>query len=158
MLRRPRPIRLKTSMRIFVTVYIIVSGSVGFAILSPPKKAARNRASAALPNLIPLAMFVLIWSILTATMFRAIVRDRSLLSDGEIAIERLHRSRSQAARIAKAKSPTNSKTQPAVPFSGKCTDRTRKLFEEMPVPVFYDPANPSKNVALAGATYDLIES
>ena len=43
-------------------------------------------------------------------------------------------------------------------FSGKCTDRTRKLFEEMQTPVFYDPTNPARSIALVGATYDMVES
>ncbi|HUE44326.1 MAG TPA: hypothetical protein VMP12_12195 [Candidatus Sulfotelmatobacter sp.] len=159
MLRRPRTIRMRTSIRIFATVYVFVLASVGYAVfLVAERGAVKTSFNNALPNLIPFAMFGLIWTVIAATMFRSILRDRSLLSDGEIAMatvvsQSFAGGESRDSRIAYEFKDAAGRT-----FSGKATDRTRKLFEEMRTPVFYDQANPEKNVALAGATYDVVDS
>jgi hypothetical protein len=40
---------------------------------------------------------------------------------------------------------------------GKDRDDSRKLYEDMQTPVFYNPENPSENVVLANATATLID-
>jgi uncharacterized protein (DUF983 family) len=158
MLRRPRSIRLKTSMRIFVAVYLIVLASATYSIFIVAQRGGAKPGFTALPNLIPLVMFGLIWSIVAATMFRSILRDRSLLTDGEIAIGTVTSQSYAGGENRESRIVYEFKDAAGRTISGKCADRTRKLFEEMQTPVFYDPTNPTKNVALAGATYDLVET
>lgn len=38
---------------------------------------------------------------------------------------------------------------------GKGTDESRELYQDMELPVFYDPQDPEKNVALCAATWEL---
>ena len=159
MLRRPRTIRMKTSVRIFTAVYVIVLASVGYAIILVAQKGVPKAGSnSVLPNALPLAMFALIWSIVAFTMFRSIARDRSLLMDGEIAVGTVTSQSYAGGENRESRIVYEFKDAAGRTISGKCADRTRKLFEEMQTPIFYDATNPAKNVALAGATYDVVES
>ena len=159
MSRRPRAIRLKTSIRIFVIVYAVILGSVGYGVY---QAAARGGTKAGFhglfPNVFPLAMFALIWALFVATMFRSIVRDRSLLSDGEIAVGIVTSQSYAGGENRESRIVYEFKDAAGRTFSGKGSDRTRTLFEEMQTPVFYDPTNPARNVALAAATYDVVDS
>ena len=158
MIRRPRGIRLKTSMRIFVIVYSLIFGGVAYGVYLVIAKGGAAPGFNSLPNILPLGMFALIWAIVAATMFRSIVRDRSLLIDGEIAIGTITSQSYAGGENRESRIVYEFKDAAGRTFSGKSSDRTRKLFEEMQTPVFYDPANPARNVALAGATYELIET
>ena len=159
MLRRPRTIRLKKSMGMFVIVYAVILGSVGYAVfLVTARGGSKAGFHSLFPNLFPLAMFALIWAIFVATMFRSIVRDRGLLIDGEIAIGTVTSQSYAGGESRDSRIVYEFKDAAGRTFSGKSTDRTRKVFEEMRTPVFYDPANPSRNIALVGATYDLVDA
>ena len=158
MLRRQRTIRLKTSLRIFVTVYVILLGSAGYGVFLVVQKGAKSAANKAAPNVIPLAIFALIWAIVAFTMFRSIIRDRSLLSDGEIAIATVTSQSYAGGENRESRIAYEFKDAGGRTFSGKGTDRTRKIFEEMQTPVFYDSMNPARSVPLVGATYDVVES
>ena len=158
MIRRPRPLRLKTVMRIFASVYVIILGSVAYAIFLVARSGAVKLDSKSLANVLPFAIFLLIWSIVAFTLFRSIVRDRGLLSDGEIAVATVTSQSHAGGESRESRIVYTFKDAAGRTFSGKCADRTRKVFEETQTPVFYDPANPSKNVALVGATYDLVDS
>jgi hypothetical protein len=158
MLRRPRAIRLKTSMRFFALVNLIILGSVGYAIFMAVQKGGSKAGFNLFPNLMTFALFALIWSFITITMFRSIVRDRSLLSDGEIAIATVVSQSWAGGESRESRIVYEFKDAGGRTFSGKCADRTRKLFEEMKTPVFYEPTNPATNIALAGAVYDVVES
>jgi hypothetical protein len=158
MTRRPRAIRLKTSMRFFVAVNVIILGSTGYAVFMAAQRGGAKAGFNLFPNLMTFGMFALIWSIITITMFRSIVRDRSLLTDGEIALATVMSQSWAGGENRESRIVYEFKDGAGRTFSGKCADRTRKLFEEMRTPVFYEPTNPAKNIALAGAVYDLVES
>ena len=145
-------------MRIFVSVYVVVFVSVAYAILFVLERGAKGQLKSLLTNALPLAMFGLVWSIVAFTMFRSLVRDRSLLTDGEIAIGTVTSQFYSGGESRESKIEYQFKDGAGRTISGKCADKTRKLFEEMQTPVFYDPMDPAKNVALAGATYDVVES
>jgi hypothetical protein len=158
MLRRPRAIRPKMLNRIFAVAFLLSLVGAGYAIFLIVERGGAKADFRALPNLIPFAMFGLIWSLMAATMFRSMLRDRSLLSDGEIAIATVSSQSFAGDESRESRITYQFKDAAGRTFTGKCKDRTRKIFEEMQTPVFYDPANPAKNVALVGATYDLVES
>lgn len=160
MLRRPRTLRMKTSPRIFIIASSIVLAGVGYIAYQTAGRGGFSGSNGkALPNFVSLGTFGLIWLAIGGTSLRGVVRDRSLLSDGEIAIATVvsqsfsgdeHRSRSKIVYEFKDAAGRT--------FSGKTNDPTRTLFEEMQTPVFYDPTNPAKNVPLAGAAYDVVNS
>lgn len=158
MMRRPRTIRLKTMNRIFSSAFLISFVGIGCAAFVVATNGAARANFSALPNLIPFAMFGLIWSIMAITMFRSMLRDRSLLSDGESAIAIVTSQSFAGGESRNSRITYEFRDAAGRTFSGKCTDHTRKIFEEMQTPVFYDPTNPIRNIALVGATYDLVES
>lgn len=158
MLRRPRAIRLKTLNGIFTAASIIAFIGVGYALFVIVDKGGANANSSALPSVIPFAMFGLIWSIMAITMFRSMLRDRSLLSDGEISVATVTSQSFAGCESRNSRITNEFKDAAGRTFSGKCRDHTRKVFEEMQTPVFYDSTNPARNIALVGATYDLVES
>lgn len=158
MLSRPRAIRLKTWNRIFAAAYPIGFVAVVTAILVIVERGGAKANFSALPNVISFAMFGLIWAIMAARMFRSMLRDRILLSEGEIAVATVISQWFAGGESRNSRITYEFKDTAGRMFSGRCTDRTRKLFEEMQAPVFYDPVNPGKNVALAGATYEGVDS
>jgi hypothetical protein len=158
MLSRPRAIRMKTSMRFFALANVIILGSTGYAVFMATQRGGAKASFNLFPNLMTFGLFALIWSVITVTMFRSIVRDRSLLSDGEIAIATVVSQSWAGGENRESRIVYEFKDAGGRTFSGKCADRTRKLFEEMKTPVFYEPTNPAKNIALAGAVFDLVES
>lgn len=158
MLSRPRVIRLKAPLRIFTLIAITLLGGVGSAVSILVQKQGTKTEFYALPNLMPFAMFVLIWSLIAIAMLRSVVRDRGLVSDGEIAVATVTSQWFAGGESRDSRITYEFKDAAGRTFSGKATDRTRKIFEEMQTPVFYDPMNPAKNVPLVGATYDVVES
>ena len=158
MLRRPRSLRLKTWTRILGAVYAILSGGVAYGIFLVVKSGEAKAASNSPLNTLSLAMFGVIWLIIGITMFRSMMRDRSLLSDGGIAVATVTSQSFAGDESRESRITYQFKDAAGRTFTGKCKDRTRKVFEEMQTPVFYDPNNPAKNIAVVGATYDLVES
>ncbi len=140
-------------MRIFAAVYTLFFGGVCYAVILVVEKGA---AKSGFGNLLPLALFGLVWALVAFTLFRSILRDRSLLSDGEIAIGTVTSQSYAGGENRESRITYEFKDAAGRTFSGKGSDRTRKLFEEMQTPVFYDPNNPARNVALAAATYDVV--
>jgi hypothetical protein len=152
---RPRAIRFKKLMRFFAVIYALVFAGACYALFLVTERGITNSD---VGNLLPLALLGLIWLLVAVTSFRSILRDRSLLSDGEVAIGTVTSQsyiggKNRASRIVYEFKDVAGRT-----FSGKGDDRTGKLFEEMQTPVFYDPTNPAKNVALAAASYDVVGS
>ncbi len=85
-------------------------------------------------------------------------RDRRLLSDGEFAEAIVT---SQELTGGKHRSSTiryEFKDAAGLRVEGEGTDDSRKLYEDMEVAVFYNPALPSENVALACASCELEEN
>jgi hypothetical protein len=160
MLRRPRTLRLKWSARIFAIASSIVLAGVGYSVfLAVERGGAKGPIANALPNFLSFAMFGLIWLIISGALLRGVVRDRSLLADGEIAIATVtSQSFSGDENRGSSKIVYEFKDATGRTFSGKAHERTRTLFEEMQTPVFYDPLNPAKNVPLIGAAYDVVDS
>ena len=159
MLPRPRAIRMKTTIRVFATVYVLVLGAVAYAILVIVEKGgAKAAGSNAIPNFLPFAIFGLIWSIVAFTMFRSIARDRRLLSEGEIAVATVTSQSYAGGESRDSRITYTFRDAAGREYLGKGIDRTRKVFEEMRTPVFYDPLDPAKNVPLVGATYDIVDS
>ena len=142
-------------MRFFAVIYALVFAGACYALFLVTERGITNSD---VGNLLPLALLGLIWLLVAVTSFRSILRDRSLLSDGEVAIGTVTSQsyiggKNRASRIVYEFKDVAGRT-----FSGKGDDRTGKLFEEMQTPVFYDPTNPAKNVALAAASYDVVGS
>jgi hypothetical protein len=157
-MRRPRAIRMKTPIRIFVIVYTILLVSVGYGLLLAVTRGGdKTDFHSQLPNLFSLAVFALIWGVIAIVMFRSIVRHRSLLIDGEIAMGTITSQTYAGGESRGSNIVYEFKDAAGRTYTGKGSDPHSTLFEEMQTPVFYDATNPGKNVALAAAAYSLID-
>jgi len=84
------------------------------------------------------------------SFFRDRLRERRLFAEGELA-QGLVLNRTQmrnSTRIAYSYRDARGTS-----FQNRATDFTSQLFEEMPIHVFYDPADPGRSVALEGSLY-----
>jgi ribosomal protein L37E len=158
MVSRPRTIRMKRPIRIFVIVYAFILGSVGYGIYLAATRGGRQAGfPSSFPNVVPLAVFALIWGVIAIVMFRSIVRHRSLLIDGEIAMGTITSQTYAGGENRGSNIVYEFKDAAGRTYTGKGSDPHSTLFEEMQTPVFYDSTNPGKNVALATAAYNLID-
>ena len=110
---------------------------------------------ATLRDLGSLLLFALIWSVIGITTIRSARRDRKLLAEGEIAIAIVTHQALSGGRHQQSKIRYEFKDAAGRLVKGGGTDESWKLYEDMEVPVFYDPENPEKNVTLCAATCEL---
>jgi hypothetical protein len=123
---------------------------VAMALLQPP--AARGNSappSRALVIALPLGLLTAI----ALVMQRVLARERELLGEGEVAM----------GRVIKQWTARNGSgiryeftTASGETISRMTTDFARQLMEGMTVPVFYDPLEPKKQVALCAAFYEVV--
>jgi len=109
-------------------------------------------------NLLTSVLFVLIWLSITIPTIRGVFRDRRLLSNGEIGIAVVTRQSSTGGKTKTSRIEYQFKDAAGRQYSGKSTDESRELYEDMETPVFYNPENPAENIALVGATYDVVDA
>jgi hypothetical protein len=154
-LPRPRPVRMTRRGKMSVTVIaaaVLVFGLVlvAMALLQPP--AARGNSappSRALVIALPLGLLTAI----ALVMQRVLARERELLGEGEAVM----------GRVTKQWTARNGSgiryeftTASGETISRMTTDFARQLMEGMTVPVFYDPLEPKKQVALCAAFYEVV--
>lgn len=151
----PRPRRIRMSRRgkstvVLVAVVLIVSMGIFIAGLAAKSSAQSNAGpSQTLPFALPI-VFILV---IVPLMLRQITRQRPLLTEGEIATARVTKRR--AARHG----PTiqyEFRTPLGEPFSRGASDGSGRLSAGMSVPVFYDPQNPKRQLALCASFYQVI--
>ena len=154
-LPRPRPVRMtrrgKTSVAVIVGAVLMFGlALVAMALLQTPA-ARRNGAppSRALVIALPLGLL----TTMALVMQRALARERELLGEGEVVM----------GRVTKQWTARNGSgiryeftTASGETISRMTTDFARQLLEGMTVPVFYDPLEPKKQVALCAAFYEVV--
>jgi hypothetical protein len=156
---RPRPLKLKSTGYVFLTA--LVMALLGLAVpiaLALRKGPSSPQGFKDIPNLIAFGVFGLILLIALIAIMRSVIRDRRLLSDGEIAIATVTEQTFTGGESKGSKINYEFKDVAGKTYSGSATDRTQTLYEEMQTPVFYDPLNPAQNVPLVAAMYKLAES
>jgi uncharacterized protein (DUF983 family) len=158
-LSKPRRISLKTSTRLLLVVFlIIISGITTGLVLSHRSSLPKGNAGNTLTDIAFFIVFAGISLSIVGGMIRSVVRDRRLLSNGEIAVgvivgQKIVGGRSKTSRITYEFKDGAGKT-----YAGKSDDETRELYEDMQTLVFYDRDNPAENVTLVGATVKLEDS
>ena len=152
-LPRPRPIRMSRrgkSTLVLVAAVLIASMGIflaGLAAKSPER--ATPGQSQTLPFTLPI-LFILV---IVALMLRQITRQKLLLADGEIAMARVTKRR--ASRHGPA-IQYEFGTPLGQQFSRGAADGSGRVSAGMSVPVFYDPQNPKRQLALCGSLYEVI--
>ena len=161
-LSRPRRVRFR-----FGGNLVVVAGAfaltvlMGFALIFlTAARLPRNvpHPASTFPIFLP-ALFILL--VFPAVIVIPILRDKRnlpLLRDGELAFARV--TSQQTVQQGKASYSSISyefKTNSGQPIQSSAKDLTYSVFEDMTIPVFYDPLDPSKNTTPC-ATYLRISS
>jgi uncharacterized protein (DUF983 family) len=151
----PRPRRVRFRFEGSATV-LVAFGAV--AILSATLFVATSRRpfsprGMGLAAMLPLLFVLLIIAVVLLVPFFREKRNLPLLRDGELAFAHVGSQQSvQQGKTSYSKIDYEFQTNTGQHFRNSCRDLTRNVFEDMTVPVFYDPLDPSKNIA-ACATY-----
>lgn len=157
--QRPRPVRMssqgKMSTAIVVISLLFFAGAlIVLVILHPgaptvPAAGATSSRTRPLVYALPLALVVGIGFV----MRRALVQQRWLLTMGDVAM-------GNVTKQWTARNGSGIRYEFVAPggetFSRVTTDNARQLLVGMSVPIFYDPREPKKQVALCASFYEVV--
>ena len=151
-LSRPRRVRFRFTGASAVVVLVGVGVLFGFVFYG---LARSNAAPSSLKDLTPLLPLVFLLFFLGAFIVPSLLkekRNRPLFQDGEVAAARVLAQRT----VAQGKSSYSQIDYEFRASDGQTIrsaerDLSRKVFEDMLIPVFYDPVNPSRCAALCAS-------
>lgn len=152
-LPRPRPVRMSRQGRtntaiIAVSMLFFAAALVAMVVIKPASGTGNTP-----PRLVVFALPVALGAVIVFVMRRSLVQQRWLLAEGEIAMASV--TKQWAARnghgIRYEFTAPDGET-----FSRMTTDNARQLLVGMYVPVFYDPDEPKKQVALCASFYEVV--
>jgi hypothetical protein len=159
---RPRRVRVRTIPRIVSVVFPVAAV---FLIFFGVQERYDSRQLGAQPSLFNNVVFNFIFPTIliveSIVIFRMVRRDGELLRNGELAmgvvthqkIVEVHGGR--GGRRKRSRVRYRFKDESGQLFQGTGTDYSRRLRVDMTVPVFYNPENPEKNVAMCTAICEL---
>ena len=158
-LQRPRPVRMSRQGKMMVAIIAIsllafAGALVAMAVLHPG--AARLPATDGNATPVRPAVYLLpigLVAVIAFVMRRSLVQQRWLLAMGELAMGRVTKQ-----WIARNGNGIRYEfTTPAGETLSRMTiDNARQLLAGMSVPIFYDPQQPKKQVALCASFYEVV--
>ena len=152
-LPRPRPVRMSRQGRmntaiIAFSMLCFAAALVAMVVIKPASGTGNTP-----PRLVVFALPIALVAVIVFVMRRSLVQQRWLLAEGEIAMARV--TKQWVARnghgIRYEFTAPNGET-----FSRMTTDNAHQLTVGMNVPVFYDPDEPKKQVAVCAAFYEVV--
>jgi uncharacterized protein DUF3592 len=162
---KPRSVRIGTFDRI-ILITLPVVGVILFyfnatEILGLPQpRISSSQIVGAVPGLV-FAAILLVVGCVTAWKVR---RDKKLMRNGELVVAVVTHQRLVEVRSGRGGKKKRSRVRYRFKdpsgqlYQGTGTDHSRRLRVDMTVPVFYDPANPERNVGICTASCELEES
>jgi hypothetical protein len=152
-LPRPRPVHMSRQGKINVAIISIALLAFAIALFAmavmQPAVAGRNPTP---PRPLAYVVALGVVALIVFVMLRSLDRQRGLLAEGELAM----------ARVTKqwiARNGTGIQyeftTRAGEIFSHMTTDNSRQLLVGMTAPVFYDPQQPKRQVALCASFYEI---
>jgi hypothetical protein len=157
-LSKPRRVRLKPFARIMTVAFPIswiIIAFFGYMIAAD--QIEESHPFPALGNLVPLLLIALIWSFVAITTIRRARKDRKLLAEGDLAIAVVTRQKLNGGKHRTSEIRYEFKDKAGKLVEGKGIDDSWELYEDMEVPVFYDPDNSGRNVAICSALCEIRE-
>lgn len=153
-LPRPRAVRFSRRGKIFATIVsAALLASLGIYAVGMAATSTAAGRNAGPPQFPIYALSIAFVVVVALVMVNALARQKRLLAEGEIA----------AAHVTKrwiARNGPNIRYEFTTPlgehFSRSAADSTRQLALGMNVPIFYNPQNPKKQLALCASFYDLV--
>jgi hypothetical protein len=155
-LSKPRRVRFKPVARIFAVIlpisWIFIA-FFGYQIVRDQIEESRSLPT--LGKLVPLLLFALIWTFVGITTIKSARKDRKLFAEGDLAIATVTHQKLSGGKHRHSGIRYEFKDHAGRLVEGKGTDDSWELYEDMEVPVFYDPENPGKNVAICSALCEI---
>jgi uncharacterized protein (DUF983 family) len=152
-LSRPRRVRFSFRGSFAAVAVMLAAILVFFGVIMATANARHvpNRGSPAM--FFPLIFLLAVSAIIVVVpLFRG-RRELPLLRDGQLAFARVIAQQTiQQGKTSYSRIDYEFKTSSGEVVRNSCRDLTSSVFEDMTIPVFYDPLSPSKNIA-ACATY-----
>lgn len=153
---RPRRVRFKFQGNLAVIAVIPVAGlafAASFIAGAQPHRRNYPRNVDSFTILLPLLVMIAVFVILIVLPLLREKRNLPLLRDGQLAFARVTSQQTvQQGKTSYSRIDYEFKTDTGQQIQNSVRDLTNSVFEDMTVPVFYDPLDPSKNVASC-ATY-----
>jgi len=151
-LSRPRRVRFRFTGAFMVVVLIGVGVLFGFVFYELARSNAAPSSLKDLTPLLPLVFFPFVLGVLIVPLLLKEKRNRPLFQDGEVAAARVLVQRTVARRNGRdSQIDYEFRASDGQTIRNSEEDVSRKVFEDMLIPVFYDPANPSRCAALCAS-------
>ena len=159
-LPRPRKVRFRFGDSVAAIAIAIAAIAVvnAIAIANISRRPGPVRGFGLAPVLPFLAVGVVFAVAATVPLFRE-KRNLPLLRDGELAFGRVVSQQTvQQGKASYSRIDYEFQTNTGQQMAGSCRDLTRSAFEDMAIPVFYDPLNPSKNITPCATYFKVVNS
>jgi hypothetical protein len=152
----PRTVRISRQGKLgLAAIFAICIVGVGVGLSEIPKSNASSKSE--VPTLVWSAM-LLLFAYIAITTTRRELRNRRIIIEGEVTLAKVVGQETTGGRNPKSKISYVFKDRAGRLYEGSGYDSRRELYEEMPVVVFYDPANPSNSIAECANYWDIVAS
>jgi uncharacterized protein (DUF983 family) len=151
---RPRRVSIRFQGSLFLPLAVLTFiGMVMFITVSNPSHSPSSKGNNGFAPFFPLLfMGAFLVIAFVVPVFRE-TRNRPLLRDGELAFARVVSQRTvQQGKSSHSSIDYEFKTNSGLQIRSTARDLTNSVFEDMTIPVFFNPGNPDKNITLC-ATY-----
>jgi uncharacterized protein (DUF983 family) len=154
-LPRPRRVRFRFPSGLLVILLFLVLLPIGVLyLIGHNPAAARGHVNSSGFLAVPIIFVVII----VVPYFRD-KRSAPLLRDGELALARVtYQENIQVGKSSYSRIAYEFKTPSGQLIQDRAKDLTYSVYEDMTIPVFYDPANPSKNVTPCATYLRVVEN
>ena len=151
---RPRRVRFLFSGNVVGVVIVFAAiGIINAIIFLTASRAPHRSGNDSFTPFIPLLFVVIVFAAIVLIPFLRDKRNLLLLRNGELALARVVSQRTvQQGKSSYSCIDYEFKTSSGLQIRGTARDLTASVFEDMTIPVFYDPLNPDKNITPC-ATY-----
>jgi hypothetical protein len=158
-LSKPRRTSLKASTVVKLVVFLcIIYLAWQFFGLAQHATFSKPKTIGTIAYLVFVVVLAASWATKGVAMVRSVFRDRNLLANGEVAIAIVVRQQTDTGgRYKTSAIEYQFEDQSDRRYMGKCDDNSLELYEDMQTLVFYNRDNPAENVALVGATSELVD-
>jgi len=160
LLSMPRPRRVRVNFTGTLGLLTLLSAVILLClVLMVPFTGHDSPIDSKYSPLIPILFITFVASVMVVP---AIFREKhnwALFRDGDVALARvLAQSRAQQGRTTYSRIDFEFRSNSGRLFRNSQKDLSEKVFEEMTIPVFYDPLDPSKNTALCASYLKISDS
>jgi uncharacterized protein (DUF983 family) len=160
LLSLPRPRRVRVALTGTLGIIVLLSVVILLCLfLMVPFTWHDSPIDSKNSPLIPILFITFVVSVMVVPAIFREKRNWSLFRDGDVALARvLAQSRAQQGRTTYSKIDFEFRANSGQLVRNSQKDLSEMVFEEMTIPVFYDPLDPSKNTALCASYLKIAET